>query len=68
MKLYDTFRSHGCACQIINTPREISSSCGLSVQVQEKDAAHALELYDYYRPETLIGIFACGSNGCTRYR
>ena len=68
MKLYDTLRAHGCACRLINTPREISTSCGLSVRVAESDAAHAVELYDYYRLETLIGIFRCTNDGCTRYR
>ncbi|MDE7395415.1 MAG: DUF3343 domain-containing protein [Clostridiales bacterium] len=68
MKIYDTFRARGCACSIINTPREVSASCGLSVTVPETDAERAIRIYDYYKPDTLIGIFRCDANGCTRYR
>lgn len=68
MKIYDTFRVRGVSCEIINTPREVSASCGLSVTVPAEDAERALGIYDYYKPDTLIGIFLKDERGYRRYR
>ena len=57
MRTYDLFRSNGLNCAIINSPRDISTSCGLSVRVQDAEYERAYDIYDYYRPDTLIGIY-----------
>ena len=57
MRTYDLFRSSGLDCAIVNSPREISTSCGLSVRVPDSMYERAYDIYDYYRPDTLIGVF-----------
>lgn len=69
MKFYDLLSGGGVPCDIVNTPREISASCGLSVRVTDEDGDRAVSAYDYYRPDTLIGIFYYDSrSGYRRYR
>lgn len=68
MKLYDLLRENGVACEIVNTPREVSASCGLSVRVPDEEGEHALGVFDYYRPDTLIGVFYGNGYGFRRYR
>lgn len=67
MKLYDLLRTSGVVCEIVNTPREISASCGLSVRVPEDEQERAFGVYKYYHPETLIGIFYFDGRGYHRY-
>lgn len=69
MKLYELLSGGGVPCEIVNTPREISASCGLSVRVADEDCDRAVNIYDYYRPETFIGIFYYDrQTGYRRYR
>ncbi len=68
MKMYDLLRTNGIMCEIINTPREISASCGLSVKVENEQAEPALNMYNHYHPDTLIGIFYRNGSGYVRYR
>ena len=69
MKLYDILHEHGVECDIVNTPREVSASCGLSVRVADENRDRAVSLFDYYRPDTLIGIFYYDYiSGYRRYR
>lgn len=68
MKLYDTLTLSGIKCEIINTPRQVSTSCGLSVRVPDSEGERAMAVFDYYNPDTLIGIFYCDQRGCRRYR
>lgn len=57
MKLYDLLRSGGIECEIINTPRAVSASCGLSVTVTPDRYDRAVGVYEYHAVDTLIGIF-----------
>lgn len=57
MKFYDILRIQSLACELINTPREVSASCGLSVTVAAADLERAYGLYRYYAFDTAIGIF-----------
>ena len=68
MKLYDLLRASGIACEIINTPREVSASCGLSVRVPDEAWERAIGVYDYYKFDALIGIFYNDGRGYRRYR
>ena len=68
MRLYDLLRSGGVECEIINTPREVSASCGLSVRVPDTDIDRAMGIYEYYRLDALIGVFYTDVNGYKRYR
>ncbi len=68
MRLYDLLRTSGMRCEIVNTPREVSASCGLSVRVPEDDSERAFEICDYYHPDTLIGIFYYDGTVYRRYR
>lgn len=67
MKLFDLLRSNGIECEIINTPREVSASCGLSVSTQPDALQRALDIYKYYHPDTLIGVFYYDGQGYRRY-
>ncbi len=67
MKLYDLLRSNDIACEIINTPREVSASCGLSVSVPDDAIERAVGIQNYYRTETLIGVFYHDDRGYRRY-
>lgn len=68
MRLYDLLRSGGVDCEIINTPREVSASCGLSVRVSDAEIERAIGVYEYYRLDTLIGVFYYDGNTYRRYR
>lgn len=57
MKLYDLLRGGGLECEIINTPREVSASCGLSVTVPPECYERAVGIYEYHSVDTLIGVF-----------
>lgn len=67
MKMYDLLRTNGIECEVINTPRQISSSCGLSVSLDERDLERSVGVYDYFHPDTLIGVFISEGNGYRRY-
>ena len=67
MKLYDLLRTSGLECEIINTPREVSASCGLSVRVPDDEAERALGVYNYYHPDTLLGVYYGDERGYRRY-
>ncbi len=67
MKLYDAFRTGDVPCEIINTPREVSASCGLSVSVPDEEFERAYGIYRYYRPQTEIGVFYRDAGGYRRY-
>lgn len=66
MKLFDLLRTNSIECEIINTPREVSYSCGLSVKVSSEDFERASGICNYYRSDTLIGIFYYDGNGYRR--
>ncbi|MCI8459117.1 MAG: DUF3343 domain-containing protein [Clostridia bacterium] len=68
MKLYDLLRSGGIACEIVNTPRDIAASCGLSVRVPDEAGERAFDVFEYYKPDTLIGVFYGDGRGYRRYR
>ena len=68
MKLYDMLRTGGIDCEIINTPREVSASCGLSVRVPDSGGERAMQVYEYYKLDKLIGVFYTDGNGYKRYR
>ncbi len=70
LKLYDTFRMQDIDCKIVNTPRKVSASCGLTVTVDPDDAPRALDVYEsaFRGADTLIGIFIDDAQGFRRYR
>ncbi|MBQ4639821.1 MAG: DUF3343 domain-containing protein [Clostridia bacterium] len=50
-------RRNGIAATIISTPREIQVGCGLSIQLDMKDAQKAMEVYRRNNPGNLIGFY-----------
>ncbi len=52
----------GVPCSLINTPREIVISCGVSVQLDEKYIAKALALLKTRKYLTFKGIYRVNTN------
>ena len=50
-------RSYGVYCTIINTPRTINVSCGISVKFYEKDSQMVNQILARRRFDTFAGIF-----------
>lgn len=67
MKLYDLLRTGGVMCEIMNTPRQVSDSCGLSVSVPDSQIERALGIFRYYGLSSAIGIFHGDGSGYRRY-
>ena len=36
MKFYNAIKNYGLFCSVINTPRRLSSSCGVSVKIDKR--------------------------------
>ena len=49
-------RSYGVSCSIVNTPRRINVSCGISVQFSRRDEGLAKQVLSRRRFDTFAGI------------
>ena len=50
-------RSYGVLCNVVNTPRSINSSCGISVQFQSIYKTKAMEIISRRAFSTFAGFF-----------
>ena len=50
-------RSYGVNCMIVNTPRRINVSCGISVQINARDSAIAKQILSRRRFDTFAGLY-----------
>lgn len=50
-------RSYGIKAQIVNTPRKINVSCGISVKFSTKDYDIAKQLVSRRKFDTFVGFF-----------
>ena len=50
-------RSYGVACQIVNTPRKINASCGISVQFQGVYKQKAMDIISRRAFATFGGFY-----------
>lgn len=46
-----------CPCQIINTPRYVNVSCGISVKFKSTDLNFAREIVSRRKFDTFVGFF-----------
>ncbi len=58
-----TLRLVGITATIINTPRSISVSCGLSARTDYRYLNSIISLLKQTNTETLLGVFAVTRNG-----
>lgn len=63
MKFYELAKREGLNCGIINTPREASVGCGLSVKIGEDSLPRARRILNSYALDTFIGIFRVTDTG-----
>ena len=64
MALYDYCLSRRMPCGIVNTPREISASCGISVKVGTRDAEYLKRIVS--KIPTYVGAYLV-NNTLTRH-
>lgn len=57
MKFYDMLREENIPSKIINTPREVSVGCGLSVMVNDSSLTEARRVFGYTLYDTFLGLF-----------
>lgn len=50
-------RSYGVNCSIVNTPRKINVSCGISVQFSTRDLPIVKQILSRRRFDTFAGIY-----------
>ena len=50
-------RSYGVNCSVVNTPRKINVSCGISVQFSNMDLVIAKQIISRRRFDTFAGIY-----------
>lgn len=62
MKFHCLLSSYHVKSEIVNTPRQISVACGISVKVLNDDVATAREILSRRKFSTFAGIFACQGN------
>ena len=62
-----SFASHlkrlGARCRVVDTPRELSVSCGVSVVFSSKNLKQARFILSSTNLNTLIGVFEIYTNG-----
>jgi len=51
-------RSYGVLCSVVNTPRRINVSCGISVQFSNKDEMIAKQVLSRRRFDTFAGFYS----------
>lgn len=50
-------RSYGVNCSVVNTPRKINVSCGISVQFSTRDLPIVKQILSRRRFDTFAGIY-----------
>ena len=66
MKFYNELKKSGFSCSFINTPRDISVGCGLSVKTDEAAYAAAVRLLRKMSLNTFLGAFRIQSGNTGR--
>lgn len=57
LRLLEALRARYVNCSVINTPREISVGCGLSVKFEPKDLSRVQTALSAMRKKSFKGIF-----------
>ncbi len=58
----------GIKTRIVNSPRELSTSCGLSVQFDYKNLQKARQSLNMFPAQSLVGFYiTSGTGGINRY-
>lgn len=57
MKYYRAIKNYGLYCTIVNTPRSLSSSCGISVKIDNRLATPTPSIINQLHLSTFKGIF-----------
>lgn len=57
MKFYSILSSYGVISEIVNTPRQLSVACGISLKLVAKDLVIAKEILNRRLFSTFAGIF-----------
>ena len=68
MRFDSAMHRRGLHANIISTPRDVATGCGLSVQFDLSDTPAVMETYRQSRPGNLIGFYRVerGRDGRTR--
>ncbi len=53
----------GIESSIVNTPKEISVGCGLSIKIEHSDLNSAKKLYSVYKPQSFVGFYSVVFDG-----
>lgn len=57
MQFYNIIKKYGLFCSIINTPRSLASSCGISTKIDYRLISPAKKIINPYSFSTFRGIF-----------
>jgi len=57
MKFYSLISSYGVKSEIVNTPRQISVACGVSLKISSQDVSVAKEILNRRQFNTFAGIY-----------
>ncbi len=57
MKFYSLLSSYGVTPEIVNTPRQVSVACGISIKIYSKDLPIANDILSRRQFSTFGGIF-----------
>lgn len=62
MKFYSLISSYGVKSEIVNTPRQVSVACGISLKIASQDIIVAKEILNRRQFSTFAGIFMGSGN------
>lgn len=57
MKFYNYIKNYGLFCAIINTPRQLSHSCGISTKIDPRLVIYAKTIINKLKLSSFKGIF-----------
>jgi len=57
MKFYSLLSSYGVKSEIVNTPRQVSVACGISLKISLQDVTVAKDILSRRQFSTFAGIF-----------
>lgn len=63
MTYYKIIKNFGLFCSIINTPRKLSSSCGISCKIDSRLIANSINIINTNHLHSFKGIYAVEING-----
>ena len=63
MRYYNELKKKGVSCAMINTPREISVGCGLSVKTDDGSYSVAVDVLNKLALNTFLGAFSVTFSG-----